>query len=303
MNSLLILFANNILPIFLAAGAGYLVAKYLGVKPHSISRIAFYIFSPSLIFRLLTTSQLNNNDIYHMVGFAAASMLVVGFITWVIGRILRIQRRLLVAVVLTAMFGNSGNYGLSLNLFAFGEDALAYASLFFVTAAILTYTLGVFIASLGSSSVKKSLQGLLKVPVIYAVGLAFLFNAMNWTLPLAMDRTVNLLADAAIPVLIVLMGIQLRHTRWNGQAKALGLSNSMRLIGGPILALGLSVVFGLTGAARQAGVTEAAVPTAIMMTVLATEYNIKPSFVTTAVFTSTLLSPLTMTPLLAYLGA
>ena len=295
MNSLLILFANNILPIFLAAGAGYLVAKYLGVKPHSISRIAFYIFSPSLIFRLLTTSQLNNNDIYHMVGFAAASMLVVGFITWVIGRILRIQRRLLVAVVLTAMFGNSGNYGLSLNLFAFGEDALAYASLFFVTAAILTYTLGVFIASLGSSSVKKSLQGLLKVPVIYAVGLAFLFNAMNWTLPLAMDRTVNLLADAAIPVLIVLMGIQLRHTRWNGQAKALGLSNSMRLIGGPILALGLSVVFGLTGAARQAGVTEAAVPTAIMMTVLATEYNIKPSFVTTAVFTSTLLSPLTMT--------
>ncbi|MCK5427967.1 MAG: AEC family transporter, partial [Anaerolineales bacterium] len=301
MNSLLILFANNILPIFLAAGAGYLVAKYLGVKPHSISRIAFYIFSPSLIFRLLTTSQLNNNDIYHMVGFAAASMLVVGFITWVIGRILRIQRRLLVAVVLTAMFGNSGNYGLSLNLFAFGEDALAYASLFFVTAAILTYTLGVFIASLGSSSVKKSLQGLLKVPVIYAVGLAFLFNAMNWTLPLAMDRTVNLLADAAIPVLIVLMGIQLRHTRWNGQAKALGLSNSMRLIGGPILALGLSVVFGLTGAARQAGVTEAAVPTAIMMTVLATEYNIKPSFVTTAVFTSTLLSPLTMTPLLAYL--
>lgn len=303
MNSLVILFANNILPIFLAAGAGYLVAKYLGVKPHSISRIAFYIFSPSLIFRLLTTSQLNNNDIYHMVGFAAASMLVVGFITWVIGRILRIQRRLLVAVVLTAMFGNSGNYGLSLNLFAFGEDALAYASLFFVTAAILTYTLGVFIASLGSSSVKKSLQGLLKVPVIYAVGLAFLFNAMNWTLPLAMDRTVNLLADAAIPVLIVLMGIQLRHTRWNGQAKALGLSNSMRLIGGPILALGLSVVFGLTGAARQAGVTEAAVPTAIMMTVLATEYNIKPSFVTTAVFTSTLLSPLTMTPLLAYLGA
>ncbi|MCK4899334.1 MAG: AEC family transporter [Anaerolineales bacterium] len=303
MNSLLILFANNILPIFLAAGAGYLVAKYLGVKPHSISRIAFYIFSPSLIFRLLTTSQLNNNDVFSMVGFAAASMLVVGFITWVIGRILRIQRRLLVAVVLTAMFGNSGNYGLSLNLFAFGEDALAYASLFFVTAAILTYTLGVFIASLGSSSVKKSLQGLLKVPVIYAVGLAFLFNAMNWTLPLAMDRTVNLLADAAIPVLIVLMGIQLRQTRWNGQAKALGLSNSMRLIGGPILALGLSVVFGLTGAARQAGVTEAAVPTAIMMTVLATEYNIKPSFVTTAVFTSTLLSPLTMTPLLAYLGA
>jgi predicted permease len=37
--------------------------------------------------------------------------------------------------------------------------------------------------------------------------------------------------------------------------------------------------------------------------VLATEYNVEPSFVTAAVFTSTLLSPLTLTPLLAFLGA
>ena len=303
MNSLLILFANNILPIFLAAGAGYLVSKFLGVGPRSISRVAFYVFSPSLIFRILTTSRLNYNDIYSMVGFTAASILGLGLLTWIIGRSLRLNRQLLVAVVLTVMFSNSGNYGLSLNLFAFGESALAYASLYFVTAAILTYTLGVFIASLGSSSVKKSLVGLIKVPAIYAVGLAFLFNAMKWTLPLPIDRTVNLLADAAIPVLMVLMGIQLKHTRWDGKTLALSLSNIMRLVGGPILALGLSVVFGLTGAARQAGVTESAMPTAIMMTVLATEYDVEPSFVTTAVFTSTLLSPLTVTPILAYLGA
>jgi len=45
------------------------------------------------------------------------------------------------------------------------------------------------------------------------------------------------------------------------------------------------------------------VPTAVLVTVLATEYNIKPEFMTTAVFTSTLLSPLTITPLLAILGA
>jgi predicted permease len=303
LNSLLVLFANNILPIFLAAGAGYLVSKYLGVRPQAVSRIAFYIFSPSLIFHVLTTNQLNNHDFFQMAGFTVASILSVGLVTWIIGHFLRIRRPLLMAVLLTTMFGNAGNYGLSLNLFAFGEEALAYASLYFVTTAILTYTLGVFIASLGSMSVKESLAGLLKVPVIYAVALALIFTALDWTLPLALDRTVNLMADAAIPVLLVLMGIQLYHTQWNGQTKALVFSNSMRLIGGPILALGLSVVFGLTGTARQAGVTEAAVPTAVMMTVLATEYNIKPSFVTTAVFTSTLLSPLTLTPLLAYLGA
>jgi predicted permease len=59
----------------------------------------------------------------------------------------------------------------------------------------------------------------------------------------------------------------------------------------------------LKGAAFQAGMVEAAVPTAITATVLATEYDIEPAFVTTAVLISTLLSPLTLTPILAYLGA
>jgi predicted permease len=77
----------------------------------------------------------------------------------------------------------------------------------------------------------------------------------------------------------------------------------MRLLAAPALAIGLSFVWGLHGAARQAGILESAMPTAITTTVLATEYNVEPAFVSTVVFVSTLLSPLTVTPLLAYLGA
>ena len=303
MTNLLTLFANNILPIFLAAGAGYLVSKYLHIDPRSVSRIAFYIFSPCLIFNLLTTTQLNSNDLLIMVGYATATILGIGLLAWIIGKSMRFERHLLVAVILTAMFGNAGNYGLSLNLFAFGETALAYAGLYFVTAALLTHTLGVFIASLGQSSIIEGIKGLAKVPVVYAVLLALIFNLFRWSLPLPLDRTVNLLADAAIPVLMVLMGIQLYHAKWDGKTLALSVSNLLRLVVGPILALGLSVLFGLSGTARQVGVTQAAVPTAIMMTVLATEYKVEPSFVTAAVFTSTLLSPLTVTPLLAFVGA
>jgi len=300
---LLTLFANNILPIFLAAGAGFLVSKYLHIEPRSVSRIAFYIFSPCLIFTILTTTQLNGDDVLLFIGFTIASVLGIGLLAWIIGRSIRFERRLLVAIILTAMFGNAGNYGLSLNLFAYGKPALAYASLYFVTSAILMYTIGIFIASLGKSSIMESIKGLAKVPFIYAVLFALLFNIFNWVLPLPLDRTVTLLGDAAIPLLMVLMGIQLQHAKWDGKTLALGVSNSLRLVAGPILALGLSVIFGLSGTAQQAGVTEAAMPTAIMMTVLATEYSVEPSFVTTVVFTSTLLSPLTVTPLIAYLGA
>jgi len=303
LSNLFNLFSHNILPIFLAAAAGYLLSKYAGIDPRTISKIAFYIFSPSLIFTLLTTSQLNGDEISRMIAFSVASVLTLGAITWILGSLMRLERRLLVAVLLTVMFSNAGNYGLSLNLFAFGEQALAYASLYFVAVAAMIYTVGVFIASLGSASIFDSLLGMLKVPAMYAVGIAVAFNHFHWQLPLPLDRTVTILSDAAIPVLLVLLGIQLHHNSWQGQIKALTLANTMRLLAAPALAFVFCVVFGLQGAARQAGIAQSAMPTAVITTVLATEYNVEPSFVTSAVFASTLLSPLTITPILAFLGA
>jgi len=303
LNVLFVLFSNNILPIFIAAGAGYLAAKYLQVTPRSVSQIAFYIFSPCLIFNLLTSTQLSGEDVTRMAGFTLISVLTLGALTGLIGWMLRLERRILVAVLITTMFGNAGNYGLSLNLFAFGETALAHASLFFVTTSILVYTVGVVIASLGTTSLRNAVLGLFKVPVVYAVVIALLFNRLEWQLPLPLDRTVMIMANAAIPALLVLMGIQLHNSKWSDHILALGLTNFMRLVASPLLALGVSLLFRLEGPAFQAGILESAMPTAVMMTILATEYNVEPSFVTTVVFTSTLLSPLTITPLLAYLGA
>ena len=77
----------------------------------------------------------------------------------------------------------------------------------------------------------------------------------------------------------------------------------MRLLVSPVVALAMASLFQLQGPAYQAGVTEAAMPTAVMTTVLATEFEIEPAFISTVVTMTTLLSPLTLTPLLAYLGA
>jgi len=303
VNDLFYLFSDNILPIFLAAGAGFLVAKYLGVSARAVSRIAFYIFSPCLIFVLLTSGKLDGNDITQMAAFAAASILLIGVITALIARLLRFDRGITAALLITVMFANAGNFGLSLNLFAFGENAVAYASIFFVTSAFLVYTLGVVLASWGHSDIKTAIMGVFKVPVIYAVIFAFAYNWLDWQLPLPVERTVNLLSEAAIPVMIVLLGIQLYNANISRDIFKVGLSSVLRLVASPILAIGLASLFHLEGAAYQAGVIESAVPTAVLTTVLATEYNLDPAFVTTTVVISTLLSPLTLTPLLAYLGA
>ena len=298
------LFANNLLPILLIAGAGYVAGKWLKVEARSISRVVFYLFSPCLLFDLLVTNQFEGGDMLRMVGFAVASISTVAVITWMLGRLIRLERKTLAAVLLCTLTINAGNYGLSLNLFAFGEEGLAHASLFFVTSAIITYTLGVTVASAGRASLPDSLKGLLKIPVMYMVPLALLFITLDWELPLFLDRSVSLLSDAAIPGMLLVLGLQLgKNNRRIRDVRALLLATGMRLLGGMGAGLLLAPLFGLGGMAYNAGVLESSMPTAVLSTILATEYDAEPAFVTTVVFATTLLSPLTLTPLLSILGA
>jgi len=303
LTELLTLFANNLLPILLVAGCGYIAGKWLNVEARSISRVVFYLFSPCLLFDLLVTSQLESSDMLRMIGFTVACVMSMVVITWVLSQAFKLERKMMAAVIICTMTINAGNYGLSLSLFAFGKEALAYASLFFVTSAIITYTLGVMIASMGKSSLADSIKGLLKIPAVYSVLLALIFIYMQWELPLPASRTVSLLSDAAIPGMLLVLGLQLQNNHRTHNPRALVLANGVRLFGGMGIGFVLAAVFGLQGMAFNAGMLESSMPTAVLSTILATEYDVEPAFVTTAVFSSTLLSPLTLTPLLLILGA
>ncbi len=302
MSSLLGLFADNLLPIFLAASVGFLISKFLNTNPRPLSQVIFYVFSPCLVFNLITHSQLSDGDILHMMLFVGLITLLIGGLTWLIGYFFRLERRMLAAVILTSIFMNAGNFGLSLNNFAFGQTTLSYASLYFVSMSVITYTVGIIIASMGTATLKQAVINLIKIPAIYALVLAFIFLRTSWELPVPLDRTTSLLGDASIPSMLILLGMQLKSVKLEGSMIPLALTNIMRLLIAPVLALILSSVIGLQGPAQQAAVLESAMPAAVLTTVLATEYDVEPSFVTAAVFSTTLLSALTLTPILAFLG-
>lgn len=303
LSTLFPLFLNNLLPTFLIAGAGYLVGRTLQVKPRTFSQVTFYLFSPCLIFNLFTKNQLSSRDILQMMGYALAIIATMGALTWLLGKALRLPRRLLAAVLLSTMFLNAGNLGLPVTLFAFGETTLAYASLFYIAMALLMSTTGVIVASLGSTGPRQAILNLLRVPGTYALLLALLVTNFGWQVPLPLARTAELLGNAAIPSMLILLGLQLQYVRGAQQIPALTLAVGLRMLAAPVVAIGVSGLFGLQGPARQAGILQACMPTAVLATVLATEFDAEPTFVTMVVFANTLLSPLLLTPLLAYLGA
>jgi len=300
---MLTVFVEHLLPVFLTAGTGWFLAARLGVHPEPISKLAFWILAPSLIFKLLVANGISGDEVLRMAGFTASVLLLLCLAAAGLGMALRWPKPRIAGLCLVVLLPNAGNFGLPVTRFAFGEPGLAQAGVFFVTASVLTYTVGVFVASLGRRGPREALLGLARVPTLYAVAVGFVLVMTGRTLPGPLDRTVNLLADACIPVFLIVLGMQLRNASWRGAWGGLTAAWVLRLGGGAVLGLLLAPLFGLQGAARQAGIAETAMPSAVITIILATEYDADPAFVTAAVATSTVLSPLTLTPLLAYLGA
>jgi hypothetical protein len=302
INELIATFADNLLPILLVAGAGFALGKLLTVDPRSLGRVIFYVFSPVLIFDLMMKSELDLRQAMTTVAYTAFFIFAIGAIAFILGKAFRLERTHLLAVILTVSFGNTGNYGLPLVKFAFGAEALAVASLFFVTTTILFNTAGVVIASLGHTDLKSALLGLFKIPVAYAVILAIPIRALDVQLPLPLSRTVEIAANGTIPLMLILLGLELTRIQWSHSFRAMGLSVFTKLLIAPIAGILLAGMFGLQGAERQANVIETAMPAAVATTVVATEYKLHPPLVTAIVFLGTVLSPLTVTPLLVYLA-
>ena len=302
INELLTTFANNLLPILLVGGAGFVLGKLLTVDLRSLGRVVFYVFSPLLVFDLMIKSELNLTQAFTTVGYTASVIAVMGLLAFIFGKLFRLERPYLLAVILTVAFGNTGNYGLPLVKFAFGNDALAVASIFYVTTTILFNTVGVVIASIGHMDLKSAVLGLFKLPSIYGVALALIIKTLGFQLPLPISRTIEIAANGAIPVMLILLGLELTRIQWSHNFRALGLGVLAKLLLGPLVGLLLASLFDLQHTVRQGSVLEAAMPAAVATTVVATEYKLEPALVTAIVFLGTALSPLTLTPLIVYLA-
>jgi len=297
------LFGKNLLPIFLIAGAGWLLTVWKGISAKPLSQVGFYLLSPCLIFTLIIDSKISAHDFLQLSAFSLATYGITAGLALLLMAKMRMSRSIKAAVFLCVLLPNSGSFGMSANLFAFGPEAEAHAGLIFVTMSILAYTVGVVVASMGRASIGDAFRKLVMVPAVWAVPLAFLVSGSGMKLPIPIDRTVELLAEATIPLFLVILGMQLRKASPRHHPRALITAASFRLVVGAIVGLAMARVFGLQGISLQAGVLEMGMPSAVLNTILATEYDAEPSFVATTVFVTMVASPFTLTPLLRLLGA
>jgi predicted permease len=295
------IFASDILPIFILAGVGFLLARRLGASVKTLATVSFNSLSPCLVFNQLVTAQISGSQSLRIAAFCVLLTMAIGAAAWLASAPLRLDRTTRSSFLLVAMFSNSGNYALPVVLFAFGKEALAFASVYFVTSAILFYTAGVLVAASGHGSVRTALARLLRVPAVYAVAAAVVVLATGASVPAAVMRPIGLLSDAAIPVMLLVLGMQLERATMPRHKAAVAVAVVLSLVVAPVIAFGLTAVLGLAGAARQAAIMEASMPAAVITTVIALEFDLDANLATSVVFFTTVLSPLTLVLLIAYL--
>jgi predicted permease len=295
-------FSDNLIPILIVASAGYLMQRRFNLDPRPISIIIFNVLTPALVFNLLLNSSIPVDGALRMAGAATLVTISMVLLSLSIGRIMRLDQRLTAALILSASFLNAGNYGLSLNQIALGQPGLAWASIFFITSAVWTNSLGVLIARTGAGSLKSALLGLLRVPAIYAAIGAFLVRLLQLHLPGYLLQPVELLSKATVPLMLIVLGMQIGRAGFPRRWDILGVAAGLQLIVAPILAWFLAKQIGLTTLPSQVAVLESATPTAVLAMIIALEFDTAPEVVTSAVVVTTIVSPITITAILILLG-
>lgn len=294
--TLLPIFGQTVLPVFLVAGAGYLLASLITLDSRSIGRLLFYLATPALVFRSLYRSELDFVALQHLAVVAATVAVLSGLLGWLVSFGENRKRR--AALILTSAVSNNGNMGIPISFFAFGDVGLALGSIYYVITSFMSNTFGVIIASAGQASFMTALAQSLRVPVLYTATAGLILNIFQIALPEPLFRAVDLLADASIPGMLILLGIQLRKAPIKQVPWVILGSTGVRLLAGPLLAWLLCLLFAISGAERNVLILQAGMPTAVMAAVLATEYETEPELVATVIFVSTLLSMITLSVLL-----
>ena len=301
MSLLISILVSDILPIFVIAGAGFLLARYAGIEVKLLARVVFYSLLPCLAFRLLVTSSASLRNVVRLMLLAVLIMVAMAVVGYIAAKSLGLKGASLRAFMMVVMFSNGGNYGLPVVRFAFGAEALTYATIFFLTGSVTTYVAGALFAGSRRGKIAGALDKIWRMPSLYGVALALVVLAVGRPVPEAMMRPVAMLSDAALPAMILVLGMQLERAVWPARPAIVMWAVGISLLAAPFVALGLASLLGISGAARQAAVILSSMPVAVVTTILALEFELAPEFVTSAVFMSTIASPLTLAPLIAYL--
>ncbi len=190
-----------IFPVFACSALGAAYGYFRRPDMAVVNRLNMEFFAPFLVFWALMDKPFDFVAYRDLAIGGVAVVLGSGLLLLPLAWLLRINLKTFLPPM---MFNNSGNMGIPLVLFAFGETALQAAIVLFIIEMVLHFTVGFYILNHRTNPLQ-----LLKMPMIQATILGLLCSSLHITLPDALANTVKLLGQVSVPLLLFSLGVRL----------------------------------------------------------------------------------------------
>ncbi len=286
--------AAIVLPTFFAIALGYLFGRVSRLSSAVLIDVAMYVAIPCLVITSMLSTPI---VISEAVELWASSLLILGG-TFVVARIVfALTKSKHSGLYLAVVFANLVNIPFPIIYLAFGAEGLAKAALFYMPYGIIVYSVGVYVAA-GQSDLKQGVRVMLRTPLIYAAVLGLMLNLAGVVLPDLVMNSLKFVGQAGVPLILLVLGMNIGKIRPAHIPLTL-TAGVMRMGGG--FAFGLLAVWllGITGVARSVVIFEAAMPSAILVAIMATKYKNEAELVSSVVLVTTMAS-IVVIPLLLY---
>lgn len=294
-------FVQSVLPVLFIGGIGYLVGRMRSLDLAPISGLAVAVLVPAVTFDSLARAALPRDLLLQLLLHVALQMAAIWLLTVLVARLLGWRGPAQGALLLATLFSNSGNIGLPLSYFAFGEEGFGIAGGWFAIMAIGSSTIAPYLAARARGGVRQAIANVARQPILYAAAAGLAVNLSGWSLPGPVAKASQLLAAGSVATMLLLVGLQLARMTLHHELPGAAVASSIRLLAVPFIAWIAARVVGLEGTALAVAVLQASAPVAVTSALWALEFNARPALVSAAVVLSTLASVVTLTVLLAVL--
>jgi hypothetical protein len=301
VTDLLSIILNVISPIFIVAGIGFLVAKRWNPDTRIVSLLLVYVFVPMLVFKGIRDTQMSLEQLLQIGALVLIMVTAMTVIGLGVSRFFGWDAKLTGAFVMTLVLVNAANYGVPVNRFAFGATGEQVAIVFYALNNLMGNVVAIYYASAGQSP-RKALLNVLKVPITWAALLGLAFNLLDLPIPLPLERAIDITAQGAIPMMLILLGLQLANTPLKGKWKPVLIGSGIRLVIAPLLAWGVALGLGMQGAVLAAAVVENGMPNAVLANAIAAEFNSDREYTALMTMVSTVASIVTLSVWIALLS-
>lgn len=270
-----------VFPVFSIVLVGYLYGRKHLPDMAAANKLNMEIFTPALLFSVLSAE---NFEISNYGQLASGALFVVigsGIVALPVARIFGFSYKTFLPPV---MFTNTGNMGLPLALFAFGEAALPAAVMLFIVENTLHFTVGMKLMDKHTS-----LLSIFRLPILIATITGLLVSSLEMSIPAVISTPIDMVGKIAIPLMLFSLGVRLINIDYSDWRVGM-----IAAVVCPVSGLSLAVLFNsmmpLPEAQFALFMLFGALPPAVLNFMVAEKFNQEPSRVASIVMLGNLAS-------------